>query len=121
MPVLKTTIVPADRILGTAWTVEQLRAMAECYETIQSHTLYASTAVRLASRTRLIDRPALRSMVTGIMGGIPGTYWMVAALTTAQLALSFPELLTEDQTSLLLAPLADSENLPHQALLAEAA
>ncbi len=73
MPVLKTTIVPADRILGTAWTVEQLRAMAECHETIQSHTLYASTAVRLASRTRLIDRPALRSLVTGIMGGIPGT------------------------------------------------
>ena len=108
---MKTTIVSADRIVGAAWSVEQLRAMAECYEVIQSHTLYSSTAVRLASRTGLIDRSSVSSMVTATMGGIGGTYWMVAALTTAQLALSFPHLLTEEQISLLLTPLTVAESL----------
>ncbi|MBP2216960.1 hypothetical protein [Arthrobacter sp. CAN_C5] len=96
--------------------------MAECYEVTQSHILFRCAAVRLASRTRRIDSPALRSMVTGIMGGVEGTYWVVAALTMAQLALSFPELLTEAQASLLLAPLVAAESLVGQpALLAEVA
>ncbi|MBP2215097.1 hypothetical protein [Arthrobacter sp. CAN_C5] len=122
IPALKTMVVPAERIVGTAWTAEQLRATADCYDTIRSHTLYASTAVRLASRTRLIDTSAARSIVTGVMGGIHGTSWMVAALTTAQLALSFPELLTDEQTALLLAPLAADESLAERgAVLPEAA
>jgi hypothetical protein len=111
---MHTRIAPAERITGTPWTAAQLRAVAECYETIQSHTLYGGAAVRLASRARLIDRSALTSLVAGTMGGREGTYWMVAAMTTAQLALSFPELLTEAEVSLLLAPLAAGERLADQ-------
>lgn len=108
---METAVIPADRIFGTDWTPAQLQAIAERYEFIQSHTLYSSTAVRVAPKTQVIDRAALRALVARTMGRVEGTYWMVAAMTMAHLAISFPQLLTEEQVCLLLDPIAAGESL----------
>jgi hypothetical protein len=107
---MEKSIAPLDRILEVEWTPERLQAAAESYAVVQSHTSFHSTVVSLASRTDRVDMPSLRSLVTRTMGRVEGTYWMVAALATAHLALSCSELLTEAQASLLLTPLAAAAN-----------
>ncbi len=106
---MEKSVASLDRIFEAEWTPERLQAVAASYEVVQSHTSFNSTVVRLASRTDRVDMPSLRALVTRTMGQVEGTYWMVAALATAHLALSCPELLTEAQTSLLLAPLIAGE------------
>ncbi|MHA7264001.1 hypothetical protein ACX80W_12445 [Arthrobacter sp. TMN-37] len=103
-------IEPLDRIFRVEWTPEQLHAVAESYETIQSHTSFNGTVVRLASQMGRLDMDALRALVTGTMGRVEGTYWMVAGLATSHLALACSHLLTEAQCSLLLTPLIAGEN-----------
>ncbi|WP_294564689.1 hypothetical protein [uncultured Arthrobacter sp.] len=107
---MEKSAAPLDRIFGIEWTPERLQAAAASYELVQTHTSFNSTVVRLASRTDRVDMQSLRALVTRTMGRVEGTYWMVAALAMAHLALSCPELLTEEQTSLLLTPLAAGEN-----------
>ncbi|WP_159803633.1 hypothetical protein [Arthrobacter zhaoguopingii] len=114
---MRTAVLPAPRIVHRQWTEVQLRAAAERHAIIQTHTSYASAAAAVASHARHIDLRRLREMVAGVTGGTQGTYWMVAALTMAHLALSFPQALTEDQSALLLEPLAAAEHMadPHSA------
>ncbi len=104
-------VVSAPRIVHRQWTGAQLRAAAERHAIIQGHTSYAPAAAAVASYARHIDLRRLREMVAAATGGTQGTYWMVAALTMAHLALSFPQALTETQRALLLEPLAAAEQL----------
>ncbi len=90
-------VVSAPRIVHRQWTGAQLRAAAERHAIIQGHTSYAPAAAAVASYARHIDLRRLREMV--------------AALTMAHLALSFPQALTETQRALLLEPLAAAEQL----------
>ncbi|WP_159618729.1 hypothetical protein [Arthrobacter zhaoguopingii] len=108
---MRPAVLPAPRIVHRGWTETQLRAAAERHALIQRHTSYAPAAAAVASHARHIDQRRIRKMVTAATGETQGTYWMVAALTMAHLALSFPQALTEDQRALLLEPLAAAEHL----------
>jgi hypothetical protein len=98
-----------DRILGRAWTAEQLHALAARDRRVQQHVEHGPARTALAAHAAGVDTAGLRALVTAAMGCIAGTYWMVAALHLAQLALAHPHLLTPLQYELLLAPLEAAE------------
>jgi hypothetical protein len=100
------------RILGRAWTADQLHALAARDRRAQQHVEHAAARAALAAHFPTVDTAAIRSMVTTTVGTIAGTYWMVAALHLAQLALAHPHLLTPAQYNLLLAPLEAAEAVP---------
>ena len=102
----------AGRILGRRWTTDQLHALAARDRRVQHHVEHGAARTALAPYFPTVDTAILRAMVTATMGTIAGTYWMVAALHLAQLALAHPELLTPVQYSLLLAPLEAAEAVP---------
>jgi hypothetical protein len=102
----------AGRILSRPWTTDQLHALAARDRKAQQHVEHAAARCALATYFPTVDTAALRTMVTEVMGTIAGTYWMVAALHLAQLALAHPELLTPVQYHLLLAPLEAAEAIP---------
>ena len=102
----------SNRILGRRWTTDQLYALADRDRKVQRHVERGAARIALAAHFPTVDTAALRSLVTATMGTIAGTYWMVAALHLAQLALAHPELLTPTQYSLLLAPLEAAEAVP---------
>jgi hypothetical protein len=102
----------SNRILGRRWTTDQLYALADRDRKVQRHVEHGAARIALAAYFPTVDTAALRSLVTATMGTIAGTYWMVAALHLAQLALVHPELLTPTQYSLLLAPLEAAEAMP---------
>jgi hypothetical protein len=121
MPVITIapdTMTPAGeyrhehRILGRAWTAEQLHALAARDRKVQQHVEHGPARAALAAHAASVDTAVLRSLVTAAMGCIGGTYWMVAALHLAQLALAHPHLLTPAQYDLLLAPLEAAEAVP---------
>jgi hypothetical protein len=103
---------PAHRILGRRWTTDQLHALAARDRKVQHHVEHGAARIALAARFPTVDTAVLRAMVTATMGTIAGTYWMVAALHLAQLALAHPELLTPHQYNLLLAPLEAADAVP---------
>jgi hypothetical protein len=110
-----TTALVADnsgRILGRRWTTDQLHALAASDRKAQQHVEHGAARSALAAYFPTVDTAVLRSLVTATMGTIAGTYWMVAALHLAQLALAHPELLTPTQYNLLLAPLEAAEAVP---------
>jgi hypothetical protein len=102
----------AHRILGRRWTTDQLYALAARDLKVQRHVEHGAARIALAAHFPAVDTAAIRSMVIATMGTIAGTYWMVAALHLAQLALAHPELLTPTQYGLLLAPLEAAEAVP---------
>jgi hypothetical protein len=102
----------AGRILGRRWTTDQLYALADRDRKVQRHVEHGAARIALAAYFPTVDTAALRSLVTATMGTIAGTYWMVAALHLAQLALAHPQLLTPTQYNLLLAPLEAAEAVP---------
>lgn len=102
---------PADRILGRPWTPEQLHALAEKDRQVQRHVEYARARMALAAHAPFIDAAGVRAMVTRTLRTTAGTYWIIAALHLAQLALACPHLLTPLQRDLLLAPLEAAEAL----------
>lgn len=102
----------AGRILGRSWTTDQLYALADRDRKVQRHVEHGAARSALAAYFPTVDTGALRTMVTAVMGTIAGTYWMVAALHLAQLALLHPQLLTPVQYSLLVAPLEAAEAVP---------
>jgi hypothetical protein len=100
------------RILGRSWTPVQLHALAAKDRKIQQHVEHRTARTALAVYFPSVDTAALRSLVTRTMGTTAGTYWMVAALHLAELALAYPQLLTPFQYRLLLAPLEAAEAVP---------
>jgi hypothetical protein len=101
-----------DRILDRTWTAEQLHALAARDRRVQQHVEHGPARAALAAHAAGADTAALRAMVRQTMGTSAGTYWMVAALHLAQLALAHPHLLTPLQYELLLAPLEAAEAVP---------
>jgi hypothetical protein len=102
---------PPSRIFGRNWTPEQLLALAVMDRKVQRHVQHMPARIALVARARLVDDGGLRSMVVNTMGGIDGTYYMVAALQLALLALTFPQLLTDAQYHLLVSPLEAAEQI----------
>ncbi|MDQ0867443.1 hypothetical protein [Arthrobacter globiformis] len=98
-----------DRVVGRKWSAPQLRAVAEKDQEVQQHLAHVEARIALAEHACTISVHEVRCVVLATMGQIAGTYYIVAALHLAQLALVFPELLTEEQQSLLLAPLQAAE------------
>lgn len=98
-----------DRIFGREWSAQQLIAVAEKDQEVQQHLAHMEARVTLAEHASVISVNEVRHMVVKTMGKIAGTYYVVAALHLALLALAFPKLLTQEQHALLLAPLEAAE------------
>jgi hypothetical protein len=106
-------VLPREyRIRGRSWTPVQLHALAAKDRKVQQHVEHRTARTVLAAYFPSVDTAVLRSMVTKTMGTTAGTYWMVAALHLAELALAHPHLLTPFQYRLLLAPLEAAEAVP---------
>ncbi|MHA7261592.1 hypothetical protein ACX80W_00165 [Arthrobacter sp. TMN-37] len=118
---MNTVVLPAPRIFDHPWTREQLLGAAEASKVSQDHTDYRGAARTMAGCGGCVDLPRIRAMVSAVMGGTEGTYYICCSLYGAHLAISFPELFTSRQLQLLLAPLAAAEALPRTALPARAA
>lgn len=106
---MNTAVLPAPRIFERQWTPEQLLRAAEAGRDAEEHSEYRSAARAMARRAQAIDLPRIRSLVSSVMGGTAGTYYICASLQGAHLAISFPDLFTGRQLELLLAPLAAVE------------
>lgn len=115
------TILISNRISGRAWTPEQLHALAEADRKAQRHVEHMAARVALANHSHLVDVRKLGTLVADCLGTSAGTYWMAAALHLAQLAIAFPQLLTDVQRALLLAPLEAAERLAPAAVMPAAA
>jgi hypothetical protein len=99
-----------SRIFCRSWSAAQLRAAAEADRNAQRYGAHMSARIALAGSAHLVDPAPIRSMVAACMGGVAGTYYIVAALHLAQLAILLPHLLTDTQYRLLLSPLEAAEN-----------
>ena len=106
---MNTAVLPAPRIFERPWTREQLLRAAEAGRDAEEHSEYRSAARAMARRAQAIDLPRIRSLVSTVMGGTAGTYYICASLQSAHLAISFPDLFTRRQLELLLAPLTAVE------------
>ncbi|MBG6184396.1 homoserine acetyltransferase [Arthrobacter sp. CAN_A214] len=102
---MKTAVLPSPRIFDVAWTREQLIAVAEANRESQAHTAYRGAARAMAGSGRHIDTVRIRALVTEVMGGIEGTYYICSSLQSAHLAISFPDRFTKRQIELLTHPL----------------
>jgi hypothetical protein len=98
-----------DRIFGHLWSPSQLLAVAAKDQEVQQNLAHMEARIAVANYAEMMSTNKIRHMVVETMGGVSGTYYMVAALHMAQLALAFPELLTQEQHALLLAPLEAAE------------
>lgn len=101
----------AERILGRAWTKEQLLVVAETDREVQHYPDHMRARITLANKVRMVDARPIRSMIAETMGGVEGTYYMTAALQLAQLAILFRQNLTATQYALLIAPLEAAEQV----------
>jgi hypothetical protein len=106
---MNTAVLPAPRIFERPWTREQLLRAAEAGRDAEEHSEYRSAARVMARRAQAIDLLRIRVLVSDVMGGTAGTYYICGALQSAHLAISFPDLFTARQLELLLAPLTAVE------------
>lgn len=97
------------RNLDRLWTRSQLHAAAEMDRRVQKHPQHMLARMALADHAASVSLNRIRSSVTLSFGGTAGAYYIVAALHLAYLALSFPQLLTDTQRALLVAPLEAAE------------
>ncbi|RAX45288.1 hypothetical protein DQ354_11140 [Arthrobacter sp. AQ5-06] len=111
MVVAMESILHSRRIVGRTWTPEQLHALAVTDREAQRQVEHRSARIALVDRAHLVDADRIRSIVVESMGGIAGTYYMVAALHLAELAITYPQLLTDTQYNVLLAPLEAAEQI----------
>ncbi|MDQ6739834.1 MAG: hypothetical protein M3021_05585 [Actinomycetota bacterium] len=100
-----------DRIIGRTWVPEQLHALALADREAQRHVEHMSARLALVDLAHLVDTNRIRTMVVQSMGGIAGTYYIVAALLLAELAITYPQQLTNTQYNLLLSPLQAAEQV----------
>lgn len=105
------SIPQPGRIIGRTWVPEQLQALALTDREAQRHVEHMSARLALVDRAHLVDANRIRAMVVESMGGIAGTYYMVAALLLAELAITYPQQLTDAQYNLLLSPLEAAEQV----------
>ncbi|MET3175716.1 hypothetical protein [Arthrobacter sp. UYCu721] len=105
------SIPQPGRIIGRTWVPEQLHALALTDREAQRHVEHMSARLALVDRAHLVDANRIRAMVVESMGGIAGTYYMVAALLLAELAITYPQQLTDAQYNLLLSPLEAAEQV----------
>lgn len=105
------SIPQPGRIIGRTWVPEQLQALALTDREAQRHVEHMSARLALVDRAHLVDANCIRAMVVESMGGIAGTYYMVAALLLAELAITYPQQLTDAQYKLLLSPLEAAEQV----------
>jgi hypothetical protein len=108
---MNTAVLPAPQIFDRPWTREQLLGAAEASRESEEHTDYRGAARAMVGRGRSVDLPRIRALVSAVMGGTEGIYYICCSLYGAHLAISFPELFTDRQRQLLLAPLAAAEAL----------
>jgi hypothetical protein len=111
MVVAMENTLHSRRIVGRTWTPEQLYVLAATDREAQRHVEHMSARIALVDRAHLVDADRIRSIVVECMGGIAGTYYMVAALHLAELAITYPQLLTDTQYNVLLAPLEAAEQI----------
>jgi hypothetical protein len=98
-----------DRIFGRLWSPSQLLVVAAKDQEVQQNLAHMEARIAVTNYAGMISTNKIRHMVIETMGGVSGTYYVVAALHLALLALAFPELLTQEQHALLLAPLEAAE------------
>ncbi|MDJ0314199.1 hypothetical protein [Arthrobacter sp. H35-D1] len=101
----------SGRVIGRIWTSEQLHALASMDRKVQRHVEHRSARRALVSRAHLVDANHIRAKVVESLGGVAGTYYMVAALHLAELAITCPQQLTDTQYNLLLSPLDAAEQV----------
>lgn len=99
----------SSRIFGRNWTREQLQVVEQVDREVQRHPQHMLARLALVNDAQASDIQAIRSMVAGSMNGIAGTYYMVAALHLAQMAITLSHKLTATQFALLVAPLEAAE------------
>ena len=97
------------QFLERHWTKKQLQAAAEMDRSVQRHPQHMLARLALANRGNSLDLERIRANVVRSLGGCAGTYYMVAALHLAHLALTYPDALSATQRALLLAPLEAAE------------
>ncbi len=105
------SIPHSGRIIGRTWTPEQLHALASTDRKAQHHVEHKSARRALVGCMHLVDANRIRAKVVEGMGGVAGTYYMVAALVLAELAMTCPQQLTDTQYNLLLSPLDAAEQV----------
>lgn len=106
---MKNSIPHSGRIIGRTWTPDQLHALASTDRKAQRHVEHKSARRALASCAHLVDANRIRTKVVESMGSVAGTYYMVVALVLAELAMTYPQQLTDTQYNLLLSPLDAAE------------
>lgn len=99
----------SSRIFGHNWTREQLQVVAQVDREVQSHPQHMLARLALVNDAHASDIQEIRSIVASAMDGIAGTYYIVAALHLAQMAITSPHKLTATQFALLVAPLETAE------------
>ena len=95
--------------LDRLWTRRQLQAAAEMDRKVQKHPQHMIARMALANHGSSLSLERIRASVARSLGGTAGTYYIVAALHLAYLALAFPQALSATQRALLLAPLEAAE------------
>lgn len=98
-----------ERIFRPDWTSEQLLVLGRADREAQRDVEHMRARLALVNHAGEVDLGRLRSMVSRILGSIADTYWIVAALQLAYLAMAHPQSLTDAQFSLMLAPLEAAE------------
>lgn len=101
--------LPEARIFDQPWTADQLRAVEAAQSYAGEDTQHYPARRALFGYALCVDVKRIRAMVSDVMGGIEGTYYITAALCDAHLAISFPHLLTDYQRDVLLSPLVAGE------------
>ena len=99
------------RTLDRHWTRGQLQAAADMDRAVQKRPEHMLARMALANEADSLNVETIRGNVARSMGGVAGTYYVVAALHLAYLALAFPNLLTDTQRNLLTAPLKAAEGV----------
>lgn len=97
------------RTIDRRWTRGQLQAAADMDRAVQRDPQHMVARMALANHVCSSDLERIRKNVVRSLGGVAGTYYIVAALHLAYLASSFPSLLTDVQQDLLMAPLVAAE------------
>lgn len=114
------TAAPAARIFDRTWTADQLGALEPALMEAARNSQHEAGRRAFHRLGLTIDRDRIKTMVNDVLGWY-GTYYTQAALADAHLAISYPELLTDRQRELLLAPLVAAEAIEETIILELAA